>query len=46
MAQRLRALAAFEEDPGSVLSTHMVSHNHPYLQFQEMWHAYSGLCKF
>jgi hypothetical protein len=28
MAQQLRALAAFPEDPGSIPSTYMASHNH------------------
>ena len=28
MAQQLRALAALAEDPGSILSTHMVVPNH------------------
>jgi hypothetical protein len=31
--QLLRALAALPEDPNSILSTHMITHNHPYLQF-------------
>lgn len=29
MAQRLRALSALEEGPGSVVSTHMVLSKHP-----------------
>lgn len=29
MTQQLRALVALAEDPGSVLSTHMVAHNYP-----------------
>lgn len=29
MAQRLGALAALAEDPGSILSTHVGVHNHP-----------------
>jgi hypothetical protein len=28
VAQRLRALAAFPEDPSSNLSTHLVAHNY------------------
>jgi hypothetical protein len=34
MAQRLKALAALPEDPGSIPSTHMVAHNCLQLQFQ------------
>lgn len=30
---QLRVLAALEEDPGSVISTHMVSNNYLFLQF-------------
>ena len=35
-AQRLRILAALAEDPGSVLGTYMVAHNHPQFQIQEI----------
>lgn len=32
MAQQLRALAALPDDPSSILSTHMATHNTPQLQ--------------
>ncbi|CAO2608825.1 hypothetical protein LEMLEM_LOCUS13963 [Lemmus lemmus] len=34
MAQRLRALTALPEDPGSIPSTHMAAHNCLKIQFQ------------
>lgn len=34
MAQQLRVLVALVEDLKSVLSTHVVAHYHPQLQFQ------------
>lgn len=37
MAQMLRALAVLVEKHSSVPSTHMLSYNLPYLQFQELW---------
>lgn len=33
ISQWLGKLAALEEDPGSVISTHMVSNNYLFLQF-------------
>jgi len=36
MAQQLGALAALAEDIGSIPSTHMTTHNHLSLQFQEI----------
>jgi hypothetical protein len=36
MAQWLNAFAAPAKHLGSVPSTHMVGHNHPQLQFQEI----------
>lgn len=38
IAPQLRALVAFEEEPGSVPSTHVVNDNHLYLQFWGTWH--------
>lgn len=38
MAQWLRALAASTEDLDSVPRTHMVVHNHLYLQFRGFTH--------
>jgi hypothetical protein len=38
IAQKLRALATFAEDPGLVPSPGMVVHNHLKLQFQWIWH--------
>lgn len=32
MALQLSTIIALPEDPASVPSTHMMSHNHPYLQ--------------
>lgn len=34
-AQQLKAVATLGKDLGSVVGTHMMAHNHPYLQFQE-----------
>jgi hypothetical protein len=36
MAQQLRALAAFPENPGLTPSTHLVAHNQLLSQFQEI----------
>lgn len=38
MPQSLSALAVFEVVPGSVISSHMVAHNYPYLKSQGIWH--------
>ena len=38
MVRRLRALAPFPEDPGSIPSTDVAAHTCLYLQFQEMRH--------
>lgn len=38
MAQELGTHIAFEENPGlAAHTTHMVAHNHPLLQFQEIF---------
>jgi hypothetical protein len=46
MAQRLRSLAAFVEDLSSVLSIHMETQVHPYLQLGGVWSILFPLLAF